>query len=143
MIRRHGQDLQRRGLGDIGGFTLVAWVAVFAAPQLLAFSLVFEDDHIAYIQSADRVVWGTVAYLGLIMTALGYGLWYTLIARHPVGRVGPFLLLLPVFSVLAGVLILGEELTVWSAVGGLLVLVGLAVITIEREPQGIAMHDSA
>ncbi len=134
MIRRLGQNLTRSGQDDINGFALIAWVAVFASPQLLAFSLVFETDHIAYVQSADWVVWGTVAYLGLIMTALGYGLWYTLVARHPVGRVGPFLLLLPVFSVIASVLVLGEKLTPWSIVGAALVVVGLAVITIERAP---------
>jgi len=134
MIRKLGTANAARPGSEIGGYTLIAWVAVFAAPQLLAFSLAFETNHIEYIRSADWVVWGTVAYLGLIMTALGYGLWYTLITRHPVGRVGPFLLLLPVFSVIASVVLLGEDLTIWSIIGGLLVLVGLAVITIERTP---------
>ena len=97
-----GQIMVRRIVG-VGGFTLIAWVSVFAAPQLFVMSLIFESDHAAHIASADWVVWGTVVYLGLIMTALGYGLWYTLVGRHPVSHVAPFLLLMPVFSIAGGV----------------------------------------
>jgi O-acetylserine/cysteine efflux transporter len=126
-----GQIMVRR-LGEIGGLTMIAWVAVFAAPQLFAFSFAFESDHLAHIQSADWVVWGTVVYLGLVMTAFGYSLWYSLIGRHPVSRVGPFLLLMPVFSILGGVLLLGETLTPLIALGGVTVITGVALIMVRR-----------
>lgn len=128
-----GQCMVRR-LRDIGSWALIAWVAVFAAPQLFVFSFVFEGDPRGFIASADRVVWGTVVYLGLVMTALGYGLWYRLLARHPVSRVGPFLLLLPVFSVIGGVALLGERLSGQVALGGLVVVAGVAFILFERAP---------
>ncbi len=128
-----GQIMVRR-LGEVGGLTMIAWVAVFAAPQLFAVSLALEDDHLAYLGSADWVVWGTVVYLGLVMTALGYALWYSLIGRHPVSRVGPFLLLMPVFSVLGGVTLLGESLTLRVALGGIIVIAGVGVILIRRSP---------
>ena len=126
-----GQIMVRR-LGEVGGLTMIAWVAVFAAPQLFVFSFVFEDDHLSHIASAGWVVWSTVAYLGLVMTALGYGLWYSLIGRHPVSRVGPFLLLLPVFSILGGVILLGETLTPLIVLGGAIVIVGVTVIMVRR-----------
>jgi len=128
-----GQIMVRR-LGQLDGFTMIAWVAVFAAPQLFAISLVFEDDHLAFIRAADWVVWGTVIYLGLVMTALGYGLWYSLILHHPVSRVGPFLLLLPVFSVIGGIALLGERLTLQVAIGGAVVITGVAIILVRRAP---------
>ena len=121
-----------RTLGEVGGFTMIAWVAVFAAPQLFAFSLAFEQDQLAAIRSADWVVWGTVVYLGLVMTAFGYGLWYSLVGRHPVSQVAPFLLLLPVFSVLGGVVLLGETLTWLIALGGAVTVAGVSFIVIER-----------
>jgi len=126
-----GQIMVRR-LGRLDGFTMIAWVAVFAAPQLLAISLALEADHLAAIRAAGWVVWGTVAYLGLVMTALGYGLWYSLVLRHPVSRVGPFLLLLPVFSVIGGVTLLGEELSLRIAIGGAVVVAGVALILTAR-----------
>lgn len=126
-----GQIMVRR-LGEVGGMTLMAWVAVFAAPQLFAFSLVLEDDHLTYILTADWVVWGTVVYMGLIMTALGYSLWYSLLGRHPVSQIGPFLLLMPVFSVLGGVILLGERLTPQVTLGGIIVIAGMAFILFGR-----------
>ena len=126
-----GQVMVRRVVG-LDAWSMIAWVAVFAAPQLLVFSLIFESGHLAYLRSADWVVWGTVVYLGLIMTALGYGLWYGLLVRHPASRVAPFLLLLPVTSVMGGILLLGEEPTPQIIIGGLVVIAGLAFILLER-----------
>jgi len=128
-----GQIMVRR-LVSLDGVTLIAWVAVFATPQLFVFSYVIEGSPVPYIASAGWIVWGTVVYLGLIMTALGYGLWYSLIRRHPVGQVAPFLLLMPVFSVAGGIGLLGERLTLHVALGGAVVIAGLAVILLERAP---------
>ena len=126
-----GQAMIRR-LRDIDGLTVTAWVAVMAAPQLLAVSLVVETGHWQAIQSAGWVVWATVLYLGLVMTALGYGLWYTLIRRNPVSRVAPFLLLLPVFAVLGGAVFLGEVMSAGTMLGGALVIAGVGIILTDR-----------
>jgi len=131
-----GQALVRT-LKGLDGLTVTAWIAVFAAPQLLVMSLIFEDNHIAAIQSADWLVWGAVIYLGLIMTALGYGFWYSLVRRHPVSLVAPFLLLLPVFVVFGGVFFLGETLTVHVMMGGAVVIAGVAFILFERAPAAV------
>lgn len=133
-----GQAMIRR-LEDIDGLTVTAWIAVLAAPQLLAMSLIFETGHLAAMQSAGWVVWTAVAYLGLIMTALGYAMWNTLIRRHPISLVAPFLLLLPVFSVAGSVIFLGETLTERLVFGGCVVLIGLAVIMLE--PRSTRVRD--
>ena len=126
-----GQILVRQ-LAGIGGFTLIAWVAAMAAPQLFFASWLLEDNQWQLIQDADWVVWGTVVYLGLVMTALGYGLWYRLLGLYPVHQVAPFLLLLPVTSVLGSVLLLGETLSLGVAIGGAVVIAGVAFIVLEK-----------
>ncbi len=126
-----GQAMIRK-LDDIDGLTVTAWIAVMAVPQLFVASLVVERDHWQAIQSAGWVVWGTVLYLGLIMTALGYGLWYTLIRRNPVNLVAPFLLLLPLFAVLGGVVFLGEVMGPQTMIGGAIVIFGVGIILTDR-----------
>ena len=121
-----------RNLRDISGLTVTAWIAVMAAPQLYAASFAIEKDQWQAIQSAGWVVWGTVLYLGLVMTAFGYFLWYTLIRRNPVSMVAPFLLLLPVFAVLGGALFLGERLSQQVLLGGGIVIAGVALILFDR-----------
>ncbi|MEM6985323.1 MAG: EamA family transporter [Pseudomonadota bacterium] len=129
-----------RSLSQIDGLTLTAWMALFASVQLAVMSLVFEDNHIQAVIEATPVVWLAVLYLGLVMTALGYGLWNSLIRTYPVSRVAPLLLLLPVFALLGGVIFLGERLSLHTAIGGVLVLA--AVAAIELEPNKTVQHDT-
>ncbi|MGI9371892.1 MAG: DMT family transporter [Hyphomicrobiales bacterium] len=122
-----GQALARK-LHGVEGMSLTAWVAVFAAPQLLIMSLIFEDNQLQAVASANWTVWATVIYLGLVMTAFGYGIWYTLVRRHPLNLVGPFLLLLPVLSIIGAAIFLGEKLTFEIALGAAIVIAGIAII---------------
>lgn len=124
-----------KSLGPVGGFTLIAWIAVFAAPQLYIASWLVEDQQFAAVREATWVVWAVVAYMGVVMTAVGYAMWYHLLGKYPVYQVAPFLLLLPVTTVLGGVLLLDEALTPRLIVGGLLAVGGVAVINlIHRRP---------
>jgi O-acetylserine/cysteine efflux transporter len=121
-------------LGNIGGFRLLSGVALFAAPQLFIASWLFEQNQIEQVTSASLPAWGAVIYLGLVMTALGYGLWYRLLGHYSVNQVMPFLLLLPVTSVIGGIVFLDESLTTKIALGGGLAITGVALITIQRFP---------
>ena len=94
-----GQVLIRK-LIDIRVMQITAWVAVFAVPQLFFMSAIFETGQIEALQNASSIVWWAVVYLGLVMTAFGYLLWNNLIRNHNVGKVAPFLLLLPIFSLI-------------------------------------------
>jgi O-acetylserine/cysteine efflux transporter len=121
-------------LGNVGGFSLITGVALFASPQLFIASFLLEQDQLVQIQTASPAAWAAVAYLGLIMTALAYALWYRLLGHYTVNQVMPFLLLLPVTSVFGGIFFLDESLTVKIALGGCLAIVGVAMITIQRMP---------
>lgn len=122
-------------LGNIGGFRLITGVALFATPQLFVASFLLEQNQLQQIQTASPAAWAAVAYLGLIMTALAYALWYRLLGHYTVNQVMPFLLLLPVTSVFGGIFFLGESLTTKIALGGCLAIVGVALITIKRWPR--------
>ena len=131
-----GQVMIRK-LKDVSGMQVTAWIAVFAAPQLFFMSAIFEDGQVEAIRNANPLVWWTVLYLGLIMTCLGYFFWNTLIRHHDVSKVAPFLLLLPVFSVLGGNVFLGETFTIDKFYGGATILLGIVVITINARLSSI------
>ena len=122
-----------RKLKNIDGLTITAWTAVFATPQLFIMSLIFESDHANLILSADLSIWWAVLYLGLIMTALGYYFWNTLIRTYEIEKVAPFLLLLPVFSLLGGVIFLEELVSTVKILGGLIVILGVAFVSLEKK----------
>ena len=127
-----------RGIRGMEGLAVTAWTAVLATPQLFLVSFLFEDGQAEAIAAAGPGVWAAVVYLGVVMTALGYWLWNTLLLRHEVGRVAPYLLLMPMFSVMGGVLFLGESPSIGQLAGGAVVLIGVAIITVERRPQPAA-----
>lgn len=124
-----GQIMIKKLDGEVGGFTLIAWVALFATPQLFFASWVFETGQMQAIQSTNWIGWGVVIYLGLVMTALGYGIWYHLLGKYRVTQVGPFLLLLPVTSISGSMIILGEQLTLIELFGAIVVISGVWFVT--------------
>ena len=126
-----GQIMVKK-IGPIGGFTLIAWIALFTAPQLLLMSLLFESDHLQAIASATWVVWGAVAYMGVIMTAVGYAMWYRLLGLYDINQVMPFLLLLPVFGIAGSVVFLGETVSPAVIAGGLVAVTGVGIIVTAR-----------
>ena len=60
---------------------------------------------------------------------LGFGIWSSLLSRHPASRVAPLSLLVPVFGLLTAGIVLGEQLTPVQWWGCLLVIGGLLVST--------------
>jgi len=127
-----GQIMVKRLDGAVDGFALIAWVGVFAGPQMIASSFLIEDGQLAALANATWVGWSTVLYLGLVMTALGYGIWYHVLSRNPVSQVMPVLLLLPLFSIAGSMLFLGERPGAIVFAGGAVVLTGVALITVVR-----------
>lgn len=69
-------------------------------------------------------VLGTL-YLAVVITALGYLLWNYALERVSAARAAMFLNIQPVVGALLGVAWLGEPMTVFTVVGGLLVVTGL------------------
>ena len=113
---------------SITGFQLIAWLAFFAGPQMLIASLLIENGHLESIKNATIVGWGTVIYLGVIMTTVGYAIWYHVLKKYDVNQVMPFLLLLPVSSTIGAVFFLGERPNLSTLLGGSVIVIGVAIV---------------
>lgn len=127
-------NIQVKALGEINGWTLNAWISMFAAPQLLLISLLVEHGQWAALETATWRGWGSVGYMGIVVTMVGYGIWYRLIAGYPTNQTMPFTLLVPVFGVLSGMAVLGEPFTWQMVVGGLATVSGVGIIVRRRPP---------
>ena len=119
-------------LKSLSGITILAWVAIIATPQMLLISLVIEDGQWESIKSASFIDWSIVFYLSFIMTVIGYSVWYHLLRICDVSRISPFLMLLPVTSIIAGMVLLDEQFTLAMGIGGLLVMTGVASTLIKH-----------
>lgn len=117
--------LQR--LGHLSPHAKNASVAAVALPVLALASLATEEHQMQVLRTASVWGWVAVLYMAIASTVVAYGLWFGLIHRHPVNRVVPFILLVPVFAVIASVTVLGDPVTWELLAGGALVVGGVAM----------------
>lgn len=113
-------------LKGLSGITILAWVAIMATPQMLLASFIIEDGQWQAITTASLFDWSIIFYLAFIMTVLGYSVWYHLLSSIDVSKVSPFLMLLPITSIIAGMILLDEQFTKAMAIGGVMIMIGVA-----------------
>lgn len=108
---------------------LVVWSSVFSPLPLLGLSLWLEGPGpVAASLARPTLAWvGSLAYLVIAASLVGYGLWNRLILRHGAGRIAPFSLLVPIVGISAAALVLGERFGPADAAATALVLAGLLV----------------
>jgi O-acetylserine/cysteine efflux transporter len=129
-------QVQMRGLRNVSVFALQGWINLVAAPIMLALSLLLEEGQMAALGTAELPVVSALLYSTVLGSLAGHGGAYFLIARYPVSTVAPMFLLTPIIGVFAGVTLLGDVVTLQIAVGGALVIGGVAVITIRSARKG-------
>lgn len=126
--------LQMKAFADLPPTQINGWLAVLATPQLLALSLLVETDHGAAIASAGALSWAAVVWQSVVIVILCFGIWYRLLSRNGVNDVMPLTLLVPLVGVIGGVVVLGETMTGSLMLGGLVTIVGVAVMQIRWRP---------
>jgi len=115
-------------LQGIHPLAVIGWMGLITTPFIAMLSYVMETGQVDAVLSASPIAWMTLAYTIIGSSILAYSLWYSLISRLDVNQVVPFTLLAPMIGVGAGVLILGETLSVYKIIGGLMTIVGVFII---------------
>ena len=103
----------------------VAYSSVFGALFLLPGAVI--EGVWSSIQTLNVAIVGSLAYLSIFGTVLGFVWFYRRVKEIGPARAGVFINLVPVSGVFFGVIILGEKLSSSLLIGGLLVLFGLVL----------------
>ncbi|HJR21835.1 MAG TPA: DMT family transporter [Dongiaceae bacterium] len=110
------------------GATFYAAMARHAWPQALIASLILERDQLAQLARATAGDWIGLVAIALVGFAGGYILWYHLLVRNRIDQLMPFTLLMPPIGVATGVLWFEEPLRSSLIAGGIVILLGLAIV---------------
>ena len=118
---------KRAGRVDMLGY--IVWASLVAPLPLLGLSLLLDgpDQVFSALTTMSLGTWGAVAYLAYPTTVLAFGIWAYLLSRHPAATVTPFALLVPVAGILGSALLLGEAMRPVEALGGAVIVAGLAL----------------
>lgn len=117
-------------LGPFSILRLMAWMSLFTVPQVGIASAFLEADQMRALGTTDPLAWLSLGFTVVFGAILGFGLWFWLIGRLSLGRVAPFALLQTVFAIGAGVLFLGEPISIPLLVGAATCIVGVLVTQI-------------
>ena len=118
-----------RGAGKVDMFAMVTWLSIVPPLPLLALSYLFEGPQ-AIEAAFLHMGWigvGAVAYIAIVSTNIGYGMWAYLLKLYPAAQVAPFSLLVPIVGIISAALLLGEQFGPVRLAGMVLVFAGLIV----------------
>lgn len=106
-----------RRMPRVAARTAAVWQAPIALAPTLLLSALFESGQGAALAGTSLIGWASVLWAALVGGFLAWNMWLFLLARHPISRLAPLMLLTAPFAVGAGILVLGESLS-WQQAGG-------------------------
>ena len=115
---------------EMGGWRVISWALVFSTPLLaLVLGWMIAADG---VPRASTEAWWSFAYLGAVSMFLGFFPWYRGLALGGVARVGQVQLVQPVFSLVWAALLLGEHISIGTALAAIVVIATAALSRLTR-----------
>ncbi len=118
---------------ELGAWQTVSWALVIASPLMLGLTLTAVAQQPS---NGTPIEWAAFAYLAVVSMFLGFFAWYRGLAIGPMAQVSQVQLTQPVLSILWAALLLHEQLTWTTVLGGITVILcaGIAVRTRLNRP---------
>jgi drug/metabolite transporter (DMT)-like permease len=121
---------------ELGGWRVICWALVMAAPVLvLPVGWSFLQHG---IQHSSPIAWLDLIYVGVFSMLLGFFAWYHGLALGGIARIGQLQLIQPLLTVAWAALLLGEHLTLLTGLAALLVVLCVVVGQRSRTANSVA-----
>ena len=111
---------------ELGGWRVICWALLFAAPFLVVPVALAVVGH--NFPPIHTEAWLGFAYVSTVSMFLGFFAWYRGLALGGVARVGQLQLLQPVLTILWAALLIGEPLKLQTILASLLVVASVAFV---------------
>jgi O-acetylserine/cysteine efflux transporter len=124
-----------KGDKTLSTYAMTGWMSLFSLPLTSGMSLYLEKNQLTDIYNSSWHLWFSLIYSALICSVLSYSLWYWLLRKYEVNKIVPFTLLSPVIAVFLGIIINGDGLNEFKAMGSLMIIGGafIAIIPVSTE----------
>src|SRR3954468_16033288 len=122
---------------ELGAWKTISWALVLCSPLMVLLTVLSAAQQ---TPSGTPVQWAAFAYLGFVSMFLGFFAWYRGLAIGPMSQVSQVQLVQPVLSICWAGLLLGEDLTWTTIIGGLVVVLcaGAAVrVRLDTTPRRV------
>jgi drug/metabolite transporter (DMT)-like permease len=131
--------LSRRGLQQHPARLMLLYV--MGIGWLFTSALFFAGPGMADVARLTRNGWLAVGFLGVFCTGLAYIFYYDALQIIPASRVGVFIYIEPLVTVVLAAIILPEPLNLPTLLGGGIILLGVWLVNRPASRQRIASHN--
>jgi drug/metabolite transporter (DMT)-like permease len=109
---------------ELGSWQTVSWALVVSAPVMIVLAVI---SAVQQPPTATPIEWAAFGYLAVISMFLAFFAWYRGLAIGPMAQVSQVQLVQPVLSLIWAALLLGEQLTLATLLGGAVVILCAAI----------------
>lgn len=118
--------LSRHGLKKHPSTRMTFWVMTIG--WLITSVAFFAQGKTAEITMLDSRGWWAMIFLGIFTTGLAYIAWFDALSQLPAAQTGAFLFLEPPSSMVVATIVLYEQVTWASIIGGAVILIGIWLV---------------
>lgn len=117
-------------VANYGALPTAVWAAVLGTVFLLP---LMSWNFFAEVAALSLVGWVSVLYLAILSTVVANIILYTLISSRAVSTLSVQLYLVPIVSLVGGILLLSEGLTLFTVIGAVLLLAAITLATRKKK----------
>ena len=108
-------------------FLVSGYVTVIGGLGLIPFALI--DNSLSQIASMSLSSWSAILFLAVACSLFGYFIWFHVLKQVGATVTSSFLFIEPLVTVLLAATFVGETLSLYTIVGGVLIFLGVRLIT--------------
>jgi len=128
--------LGRKAMGRYPPLFATAWITILGTAMMLPIVVATGDLRVLPRLLGSPPALLAVGYLGLLCSALGYGLWCRALSRTRAAVVASFQYVQPLVTAILAWLILGEAVGIHTVIGGVVIIGGLYLVNRPATPLG-------
>ncbi len=122
----------KRLMNTYDPFVIIAYIFIIGALMLIPYALVvhhtLEDINLMKNFVSGWSLPAIILYLSGVCAVYSYYMWYRGVKVLGAVNTAVFMYINPLFATVAGILVLGEELTVYNIMGGIAILLGVYMV---------------
>ncbi len=125
-------NIQLKNLGNVNMVSFLIWISPIAAILLFIISFILEYDSVLKIDfsNLEIKIFLSIFYTAYLSTVIGFTMWQYLLNKYKSVQITPYGLLIPVTGSIFGNIILSEVLEIYQIISGIIIIIGLMVISI-------------
>ncbi len=115
---------------DLSALRLMAWAGFFSTMLLFPLSLWLESGQTTSSMAAPWKMAGALLFSGIVVSVFAHTVYFYILQRNEAGIVAPITLLTPIFTIMMGAGITGDEVGPVMLAGAALAVGGVSVIAV-------------